>query len=110
MFFTKFIPEHIIATLYTRGSLLATEQGLMLSLKNRLMNATLTGVESVKINGQIVPLHHVLISDGTGKPISPTAVSAVNPIDFPLRKTLKVLIEGSAHLHLTYLTYPQTST
>jgi hydroxymethylglutaryl-CoA reductase (NADPH) len=90
MFLTKFIPEHIIATLYTKGSLQATGSGLKLSLKNRLMNATVTSVESVTINGKAVPLHAILLYDGKAHTMRPSEISEKNPVDFALRKTLDV--------------------
>ncbi len=54
------------------------------------MNATLTSVESVTINGEAVSLDVIMLHDGREKPLNPSEISQNNPVDFPLRKTLNV--------------------
>ncbi|AHM58545.1 hydroxymethylglutaryl-CoA reductase [Flammeovirgaceae bacterium 311] len=93
MFFTQFIPEHIIATLYTRGSLQVSLSGFTLSLKNRLMHATLTSVESVTLNGKALPLDIIAINAGNDTTYRASEINEKNPIDFPLRKTLHVEVQ-----------------
>ncbi|MEL7342591.1 MAG: hydroxymethylglutaryl-CoA reductase, partial [Bacteroidota bacterium] len=66
-----------------------TEQGVKFSLKNRLSDATITGVRKVVING-----HEFGPDDFTmmvsGQEIKPTGVSKDNPVDFPLRSIVDI--------------------
>ena len=57
------------------------------------MNATLTKVEQVIINGQEISPEHITLSDGSLKSYNAAEISERNPIDFPLRKTLEVQIK-----------------
>ena len=49
------IPSLLLKQLYTFGSLQNVATGVRFALKNRLSDAQLTGLTSVKINGQEVP-------------------------------------------------------
>lgn len=56
------------------------------------MDATLSGVESVRINDQVIALEEIIIEDSGAEPYSPSSISEGNPIPFPLRKSLKVQV------------------
>ncbi|MFQ5435802.1 MAG: hydroxymethylglutaryl-CoA reductase, partial [Anaerolineae bacterium] len=87
------IPSLLLKQLYTFGSLQNTENGIRFSLKNRLSDARLTGVESVKINGNMIPLTAVTLDLDNGSDILPTAL-AQQPIDFPLRQVVTIFADG----------------
>lgn len=112
MFFTKFIPNHIIANLYTRGSLRATDRGLMFSLKNRLINASLIKVLEASVNGQPIDLAKVRLVLGEQVAIAPGEISERQPMAFPLGKSLHVYIddhlpaEGKYSFHIRLQTKP----
>jgi hydroxymethylglutaryl-CoA reductase (NADPH) len=89
------VPSLLLKQLYTHGSLKNTEQGLSFSIKNRLSDATLSGIFSIKINGQEVSLQDVSI-DLLDRVLRPADINAQNPVDFPLRKTFNVLIKAEA--------------
>ncbi|MGE3840428.1 MAG: hydroxymethylglutaryl-CoA reductase [Vicinamibacterales bacterium] len=84
------IPQLILKQLYTFGSLGRTRGGVKFDMKNRLSDATLTAVTSVSIDEEPVPHEAVTLDGGDGVRIAAAAVSAANPIAFPLRKTLRV--------------------
>jgi len=58
------IPSMILKQLYTNGSLKNTPEGVQFSIKNRLSDATLTGVTSLKFNGQKVSRRAIRIDLG----------------------------------------------
>jgi len=88
------IPSLVLRQLYTNGSLTPTDGGLAFSLKNRLTDATLTGLQSVTVDGREVSADALTLSldDGTTMPAS--EVSSSNPVDFPLRKVVTVHVPG----------------
>ncbi|MGB5061796.1 MAG: hypothetical protein WBO48_24085, partial [Candidatus Promineifilaceae bacterium] len=55
------IPSLILKQLYTFGSLQNVNGGVQFSVKNRLSDATLTSLNSIKFDGQAVPLEGVTI-------------------------------------------------
>ena len=103
------IPSLLLKQLYTFGSLKNVESGVQFSIKNRLSDATVTGLESIKLNGQSVPLQVVSLDMGEGTLLSPEQVTDVA---FPLRKTLDVyaridpLPEGKHQIELAFETKP----
>lgn len=88
------IPSLILKQLYTFNSLKNTEQGLRFALKNRLSDAQFTGLKSVKISGEEIPLAQISIELGEGELIRPEQVSEAKPVDFPLRRSLQVICQG----------------
>ncbi|GAB4403560.1 MAG: hydroxymethylglutaryl-CoA reductase [Microscillaceae bacterium] len=85
------VPSLILKQLYTNGSLKNTEQGVEFSLKNRLSDASLIKIQSLKIDQTEVPLEHIQIDSGNGKGLlSPAEISEQKPIDFPLKHSLTV--------------------
>jgi hydroxymethylglutaryl-CoA reductase (NADPH) len=106
------IPSLLLKQLYTFGSLMNVEGGVKFSIKNRLSDAVLTGIQSVKFDGDEVPNHHVKLDLGNGNVFSPEQISLNNPIDFPLRKTLDILAgirslaEGKHKIEVEFETKP----
>lgn len=83
------VPSLLLKQLYTFGSLSNTDQGVKFSLKNRLSDATITGVRKVVINGQeFGPDDFTMVV--SGQEIKPAGVSKDNPVDFPLRSIVDI--------------------
>jgi len=85
------IPSLLLKQLYTFGSLENVEEGVRMSLKNRLSDAALTGIQSLKLNDQVVPGERISIDFGAGEVRSPEQISPNSPVNFPLRKTIIIL-------------------
>ena len=83
------IPSMLLRQLYTFGSLKNRAGGVQFSLKNRLSDATLTGLQSVKFDGREAPLDtiSVKLEDDTSLTAADLAAS---PLDFPLRSVVEV--------------------
>src|SRR5262249_33939202 len=84
------IPSMLLRQLYTFGSLKNTEDGIQFSIKNRLSDAELTELQSVRIDDRAVPLGAITFDLGDGARVPPERVSPSHPIAFPLRQTLLV--------------------
>lgn len=84
------IPSMLLKQLYTFGSLKNSTRGVEFQLKNRLSDATVTGVQAVSFDGVEVPLSAVTIDLGDGTALKPGDIDG-SPIDFPLRRTLDVV-------------------
>ena len=106
------IPSLILKQLYTFGSLENRNGGVQFSVKNRLSDASFAGLKSIKFDGKEMPIEGVtiLLSDGTVLPVS--AISADEPIDFPLREVLTIrtecepLAEGKHKLEIAFSAVP----
>jgi hydroxymethylglutaryl-CoA reductase (NADPH) len=85
------IPSLILKQLYTFGSLENVRGGVKLTLKNRLSDATLTGVRHVKIDGEEIPLARITLEAGNGEKLRGDAITKERTVAFPLRKVV--------HLH-----------
>ncbi len=88
------IPSLVLRQLYTNGSLTPTDEGLAFSLKNRLTDAKLTGLQSVTIDGTEVSARDLTLSLDDGTTLPASAVSSSNPVAFPLRKVVTVNVPG----------------
>lgn len=84
------IPSMLLKQLHTFGSLKNDDQGVRFSVKNRLSDATLTGLQSVKIDGREVPLSAITIHLEDGTTTTPEAINH-NTLPFPLRRTLDIV-------------------
>jgi hydroxymethylglutaryl-CoA reductase (NADPH) len=89
------IPSLILKQLYTLGSLENLPDGVRFGLKNRLSDATVTGIIGISVDGDEVPLDAVLFDLGGGQTLRPAEVSGEHHIDFPLRKQMQVLWRGA---------------
>ncbi len=65
------VPSMLLKQLYTFGSLENLDTGVKFSVKNRLSDATITSVDSLKLGGQNVPLEKVTLNLGDGKVLTP---------------------------------------
>ncbi len=84
------IPSMLLKQLHTFGSLKNDKQGVRFSVKNRLSDATLTGLQSVKFDGREVPLSAITIYLEDGTTTTPEAIDQ-NSLPFPLRRTLDIV-------------------
>jgi len=87
------IPSMLLRQLYTNGSLQNSARGVEFSVKNRLSDATLLELFSVKFDGVEVPRSQLRIDLGDGNMITPDDISKDNPLDFPLRRILDIVAE-----------------
>ncbi len=87
------IPSLILKQLYTLGSLRNRSGSVVFALKNRLSDATLVRLDSIRIDGREVPLESVDLVDG-GTLIPARQVSPERPIEFPLAKPVEVVCHG----------------
>src|SRR5512135_3132706 len=84
------IPSLILKQMYTFGSLRNTEQGVEFSIKNRLADATVSGLREVRIDGTALPLSGVTLDFGNGHRRLATDITSQSPLDFPLRRAVIV--------------------
>ena len=88
------IPSLVLRQLYTNGSLTPTDDGVAFSLKNRLTDAKLTGLQSVTIDGTEVGAERLTLSLDDGTTLKATEVSSSRPLAFPLRQVVTVHVPG----------------
>jgi hydroxymethylglutaryl-CoA reductase (NADPH) len=104
------IPSLVLKQLYTFGSLKNVEGGVKFSLKNRLSDATLTGIYKIKIDGSEAPKPALSLDLGNNQILTLDQISSKNPLDFSLRKTLDIvarieaLAEGKHHIEIDFET------
>ena len=104
------IPDAILKQLYTRNSLRLTANGLEFALKNRLADATVSGIARLHINGESIPLDEIMVGTGS-KDYAADQVSAETPLPFALRQVLLVHVpyqpaEQSVQLEFEVITDP----
>ncbi len=106
------IPSLILKQLYTFGSLQNVNGGVQFSVKNRLSDAALTGLNSIKFDGQAIPLDGVTIHLADGQTLAVDEITAVSPLQFPLRASLIIrtqadhLAEGKHKLEIGFEATP----
>jgi hydroxymethylglutaryl-CoA reductase (NADPH) len=88
------IPSLVLKQLYTFGSLANTATGIQVALKNRLSDATLTGLAGLEIDGEAVPVSAIAFDLGDGGLLPATSVSPSSPVEFPLKKTVTLRVSG----------------
>ncbi|MEH0154601.1 hydroxymethylglutaryl-CoA reductase [Limibacter armeniacum] len=88
-----FIPSILLKQLYTRGSLTNVDGGVKFSLKNRLKDAKLLEILSVKLNKKPIPLEDVSILFGDKEAIAALELKHAGELDFPLRKVVTLLMK-----------------
>lgn len=84
------VPTIVLKQLYTRGSLDNTKEGVQFSIKNRLSDARLTGIESVYIDDREIPKEQIslVLSESNRLPVQ--SVTHDHPVDFPLGRVLDI--------------------
>ena len=106
------IPTMLLKRLYTFGSLENAEGGVTFSVKNRLSDVTLTGIEFIKINGVEIPMTALAYDLGGGDVRTPDQITEKAPIDFSLRKIVNItakidsLPSGKHKLEFAFRTKP----
>lgn len=86
------IPSMLLKKLYTIGSLKNVERGVQFSIKNRLADAELVGVRTIALDGKPVPSSAILLRLSDGRQLTPDAIVPAQPLLFPLRATLDILL------------------
>lgn len=91
------LPALILKQLYSFGSLKNATRGISFELKNRLSDSRVVGVKRVVVNGSKVALETVefVLS---GETLRPAAVSASDPMPFPLRQIVEICCRDHAPL------------
>ncbi|GAA4406197.1 hydroxymethylglutaryl-CoA reductase [Nibrella viscosa] len=108
----RFLPTMLLKQLYTRKSLRNTPDGFTFSLKNRLADARFTGLQGACIDGREYPVEAFTLETDGGEVVPVGAISAQRPLDFPLRRSVRVraqgvcLPEGKHTLAITLHTQP----
>jgi hydroxymethylglutaryl-CoA reductase (NADPH) len=62
-----FIPKLMLQQLYTIGSLRLNKGGIQFSLKNRLRDASLCKIKTLKINKQLIDAESIYVSTNDGE-------------------------------------------
>jgi hypothetical protein len=78
------IPATVLKKLYVKGSLRVADGGFVFDLKNLIAPATITGVGSLKVDGEKVEDSRVTIvsPSGSSRPID--QISRGTPLQFPV--------------------------
>jgi hydroxymethylglutaryl-CoA reductase (NADPH) len=87
------IPSLILKQMYTIGSLENVEDGVRFGLKNRLSNATVTGLKELRIDGRLVPADRLTL-ELNGDSIDGTAITPANAVAFPLARVVHIHASG----------------
>jgi hydroxymethylglutaryl-CoA reductase (NADPH) len=98
---SSMIPSLVLKQLYTFGSLANTDDGVRLTLKNRLSDASLTRVAGVTIDGREAPRESIeidVLEGGDGRRLRAAEISEANALDFPLRKSVVLHLVGFGEL------------
>ncbi|MCC6955251.1 MAG: hydroxymethylglutaryl-CoA reductase [Anaerolineales bacterium] len=88
------IPKLLLQRLYTFSSLKNVGSSVQLSVKNRLSDVQLTGIESICIDQNRLNADHIrLVIAGDQRVIKARQVGPDNPLDFPLRQSVDILLD-----------------
>jgi len=85
------VPSLLLRQLYTSGSLKNVADGVRFTLKNRLSDAALVGLQRVAIDGRDVPRDAIRLHIGGGLEVGPDQLTPTSPVAFPLRASVDVL-------------------
>ncbi|HEX6387308.1 MAG TPA: hydroxymethylglutaryl-CoA reductase [Anaerolineae bacterium] len=85
------IPSLLLKRLYTFGSLENVAEGVRFSIKNRLSDAELIQLSSVKIDGDVISQDALTLETGDGETLLPADITPSRPLNFPLRQTVTIL-------------------
>jgi hydroxymethylglutaryl-CoA reductase (NADPH) len=88
------IPSLILRQLYTFGSLDNNDAGFSFQLKNRLSDATLTGIAAVVVDGRDIPLGSLTLDLGAEQLLGAAELGPENAIEFPLGEMVEIHAEG----------------
>ncbi len=105
------IPSLLLKQLYTFGSLENIDGGVQFAIKNRLSDATLTGVQHIKLSGKDVDLTAVTLDLGDGEIVTLDQL-AQTAVPFPLRRIVHIrtacehLPKGKHKIEIKFETKP----
>jgi hydroxymethylglutaryl-CoA reductase (NADPH) len=88
------IPSLVLRQLYTFGSLENVPGGVRFALKNRLSDASLTGIRAIRIDGKDCALERVVLELPKGRSLPATELETSGRLPFKLRDVLGVRVEG----------------
>jgi hydroxymethylglutaryl-CoA reductase (NADPH) len=106
------IPGAFLRKLYTHGSLKNTPDGAQFSLKNRLKDAEVVGLDRLTIDGKQVAVGGVRLHLANHAPVRVEQVDASHPLPFPLRSVVTVqtsepeLTSGPHEIEIAFETVP----
>ena len=107
-----FIPKLLLRKLYTYSSLQNVDNGVEFSIKNRLADAKLLRVRSIKINNKAYSKDNIKIDLGKGQLVKAPDISAHKPVKLPLKKSVNIICEngqlpdGKHKIELSFDTEP----
>ena len=87
------VPDKVLKRLYTYGSLKDTDRGVEFEVKNRLQDAKFAGISRLVINGQEIAPERIRLETADGKTFGLDEVSENDPIQFPVGRTVTVVVE-----------------
>lgn len=93
-----FVPSMLLKQLYTRGSLSNTDTGLSFLLKNRLKDAKIKELISIKINGQEFHPDNISLKIAGSDSIKASDLNNDGNLDFPLRSVAQFCIDHDEEL------------
>lgn len=88
----------LLKQLYDYGSLQNTDAGVQFTIKNRLSDASFTGLERVALDGEAVPASSIRLHVEGGDTIAPGDLSEQNALAFEVQHSLDVVLCGHAPL------------
>jgi hydroxymethylglutaryl-CoA reductase (NADPH) len=90
------IPSLILRQLYNFGSLDNHAKGFLFHLKNRLSDATLTGISEVAIDGRDIPLDRLTLDWSHDRRIKASQLGPESVVEFPLGEMVEISVEGDS--------------
>jgi hydroxymethylglutaryl-CoA reductase (NADPH) len=90
------VPTLLLKQLYTFGSLKNVPEGVQFSLKNRLSDATITGLQRVSLAGKEIAQEDLTLILADGQRLKAHDISAEAPIPFALRETVDIIARTTA--------------
>ncbi len=84
------IPSLLLKQLYTFGSLKNADAGARFSIKNRLSDATFTGLVNLRVDGKDIPLETIWLDLGEGITLRAGEISETHSLNFPLRRIVEI--------------------
>jgi hypothetical protein len=90
------IPPTVLKKLYVKGSLRPEDDGFAFELKNLIAPATITEVNGLEVDGEMIPDSVITIVPPSGNSRSADRISSGQPLHFPvgLAVTLHVADES----------------
>jgi hydroxymethylglutaryl-CoA reductase (NADPH) len=88
------IPSLILRQLYNFGTLRNHDSGFSFHLKNRLSDATLTGISEVAVDGGAIPLDRLTLALSDDHKIEASELGLETAVQFPLGEMVEIRTEG----------------